>query len=88
MTSTIVQQMPIDARTALVALGLGSPPRRFIAGAAAAGIVLYAIKQPAVSFTKEGRVRKWSIISSDLDATLVHFLVFPILGGLAAATLV
>ena len=65
-------------RGALIALGLNSPERRFIAAAAAAGIVLYAIKQPSVSFTKEGRVRKWSAISSELDATPVHFLVFPI----------
>jgi len=87
MTSVITEALePGDVRGALIALGLNSPTRRFIAAAAAAGIVLYAIKQPSASFTDEGRVRKWSVVSSELDATHVHFLVFPTVAGLVAAT--
>jgi len=73
-------------RAALSVLGLHTPPRRFIAAAALSGIVLYAAKQPSFAFTPEGKVRKWSVISSELDATHVHFLVLPTLAGLVAAS--
>ena len=87
MASVITPQLPPgDTRAALIALGLSTPERRFIAGTAAAGIILYALKQPSVSFTPEGKVRKWSPISSEVDATVVHFLAFPMVAGLVAAS--
>ena len=87
MASTVVSQLPPgELRSVLIVLGLATPERRFVAATAAAGIALYAFKQPAMCF-KEGRVRNWSAISSELDATPVHFLVFPIVAGVLASTL-
>lgn len=86
MATTVVEQIdPSDARATLIALGLNTPARRFLAGTSAAGIILYAMKQPSGAF-KDGRVRQWSLVSSELDAIPVHFLVYPTIVGLALAT--
>ena len=86
MASVVTQNTGTFADT-MVALGLHTPMRRCAAGAATAGIALYALKQPAFAFRKDGSLRNWTPISSELDSTYAHFLVFPLLAGAVCAVL-
>ena len=84
MASVITQNTGSFA-DGMVTLGLHTPMRRCVAGAAAAGIILYAMKQPSMAFKKDGSLKSWLPVSSELDATYAHFLVFPLLAGTACA---
>ena len=84
--STIIESTG-SAREVLYNVGLSSPQRRFVAATCIAGVLLYALKTPPVSFKKDGTLKAFTPISSELETTYAHFLVFPLLVGLAAATI-
>ncbi|AUL80787.1 hypothetical protein [Pleurochrysis sp. endemic virus 1b] len=67
-----------DTRGAMVALGLGNPvTRAFVAGSIAAGVA-YSSSFPQAAFREDGTIKPFKWVSPEPDATLTHFLLFPL----------
>lgn len=76
----MAEQPPVDLdyKTMCVGLGCKTPARRALVAAGVATVVGLAIKQPSVSFTKEGNLRPLKATSDDPEATNAHFLMLPL----------
>ena len=76
-------QVVDDARGVLVKIGLGQPiARGFCIGAIAAGLA-YLGGYPKVSFREDGSMKPLKYLSPEPDATTTHFLLVPVIAGLA-----
>lgn len=74
MTTVVNQGM----RGTLVELGLGTPSSRaFVIGVTAAGL-LYLAGRPKASFREDGTMKPCRLLSPEPDATMTHFLLFPV----------
>ena len=63
---------------ALVVAGLGKPIARAFCATALVGCVAYAFKLPPRSFTEEGQMRPWKVVSKSPEACHAHFLCVPL----------
>jgi hypothetical protein len=68
----------------MVAIGLGQPLARAFVAASIAGAICYMAKRPAAAFDKDGNMRPFKPVSTELSATNVHFLAVPLAVGVAA----
>lgn len=68
----------VGMRGVLVYMGLGTPlARAFVAGSLV-GMGAYAVGAPGCSFTEEGKMRPFKMVSRDPEACYTHFLVLPL----------
>ena len=65
-------------RGALVILGLGHPFARAFVVSTIVGIIAFSAGLPKSAFTEDGQMRAQKGLSSDPDATDVHFLAVPL----------
>ena len=73
--STVVNE---GIRGTLGGLGLGKPSSRaFVIGVTAAGL-LYLAGRPKASFREDGTIKPCRLLSPEPDATMTHFLLFPV----------
>lgn len=74
-------------RGALVVLGLGHPLARAFVVSTIVGIVAFSAGLPKSAFTEDGQMRAQKGMSSDPEATDVHFLAVPLGVGLLTVLL-
>jgi len=74
-------------RGALVVLGLGHPFARAFVVSTIVGIVAFSAGLPKSAFTEDGQMRAQKGMSSDPEATDVHFLAVPVSAGLLTVLL-
>jgi hypothetical protein len=63
---------------ALVILGLGHPLARAFVVSTVVGLIAFTAGMPKSAFTAEGELRPQKGLSSDPEATDVHFLAVPL----------
>lgn len=70
--------------------GLGTPMNRAFTAAVLTGIIAGVMKYPTKGWGRDGKMRPLRGLSARGDAVGVrdHFLTYPLLAGLAAATLI
>ena len=71
-------------RGVLVHTGLGTPPARAFVVGTVIGLGAYFLKMPSVSCDEDGRMRPFSAVSKDPNATYYHFLGVPLVAATAA----
>lgn len=64
--------------------GLGTPAARAFVVGTMVGLAAYAVKQPAMSFDEEGKMRPLALVSKAPTATNAHFLAVPLTAAAAA----
>ena len=70
-------------RGTLVKLGLAQPSSRaFVIGVTTAGL-LYLAGRPKASFREDGTMKPCRLLSPEPDATITHFLLFPVSAAVA-----
>lgn len=87
-----IKQAPRNGYEYAAALGLGTPERRAVAGAALATVVCYALKFPAHCFKDNGQLKKFDVEpqydEDDVQVTQYHFAAVPIVAAIATYYLI
>lgn len=68
-------------------LGLNTVPKRFMAGTAGTGALLFAIK-PSSMFYDDGTSRSWSLFSKDDGSTVIPWWLVSVGVGVIMATFI
>lgn len=74
-------------RGVCVSVGLGTPLARGMCAAVVAGMASYMFKYPRAAFRPNGTMRPSKSLSAAPDATGVHFILMPLVVGVAVASL-
>ena len=75
---------PITTPEVLAHMGLASPAARAFVVATGVGVAAYATGFPKSSFTDDGEMRPFALLSPGPHATYAHFLALPVAAGVFA----